>query len=272
MPSYIHYTHSRTRERSPSPSRSFYHTYSLEPEPSYTTQLIRRSTKSKPKYFTAQESEEVDDYPWPGTRKPTKPPRAVTITSPKKSNQIEDYNIWSYPAPLGREDSWERKRKYTSITPSPSRKDSWDKKYKYTYDYNYQPPSSRYHYARPESPVRGTKSDSNGWDFEARLRYTRPSKSKSESKEEQMGKEKPYHWPAELFRREKTKWEREDWQHIDKEKKRDRKVMWSDEWNDYDEANGWDEKEWNTERTTRYRSVRRGSMEEWRPLSGFRGW
>ncbi|KAH6129290.1 hypothetical protein HBI69_001810 [Parastagonospora nodorum] len=77
--SYLHLSHMRTRERSPSPPRR---------------SIIRRDTK-RSRFITLTDDEDDghDDYPYSASHRPVKPSRALTIRD--QPSQLERYNIWS---------------------------------------------------------------------------------------------------------------------------------------------------------------------------------
>jgi len=104
--SYLHYTRTRERERSPY----------LTEDPIYTRPLVRQNSKRQ--RVDLYSDDEYDDYPYASKALPvSKPSRSLTIRQP---TQLEKYNVWSYtPSPPARtydSDEDDNRYKYTSTT------------------------------------------------------------------------------------------------------------------------------------------------------------
>jgi len=106
---YLQYTRTRERERSP---------YTTE-DPLYTRPLVRQNSKRQ--RVDLYSDDEYDDYPYSSRAlqvvQPSKPSRSLTIRQP---TQLEKYNVWSYsPSPRTRtydSDDEEKRYKYTTTT------------------------------------------------------------------------------------------------------------------------------------------------------------
>jgi hypothetical protein len=234
--SYLHLTHTRTRERSPSPP--------LRP-------IIRRDTK-RSRLITLSDDEDDghDDYPYSLTHRPVKPSRALTIRN--QPTQLERYNVWN-----------DRNR-------SEDRDIEEDKTYERSRLYRH---TSRHHHHRDHSDDDCLRSDPEEREFRLKVAatFSRPRPVTSHHHHYES-----YLHPVDTFRREEKfvdeGWEtRERSRSRSRSKEYGRKdSFWGDGgfWGDCERKD--DTRDSEDEKWSRYRKIKRTKTEEWKPLTGWR--
>ncbi|KAF2691712.1 hypothetical protein K458DRAFT_398135 [Lentithecium fluviatile CBS 122367] len=161
-----------------------------------------------------------------------KPSKPSRALTIRQPSQLEKYNVWSHPKHSEKEHHHRR-------SASSDRDDDRTIRYKYTTT-RYEPSHTHAH-----------SDDESDREREFRLKvkatFGRPKSSHSSS-------HKVMAWPGEVFKR-REKFVDEDWESRERER--------NGEW--------WDENEPQlTERTVRYRKIKRTRTDEWKPLSGWR--
>jgi hypothetical protein len=139
--SYLHFTHTHARERTPE-----YEAYNSRP-------LVRRNTHTHGRNITLSDLDDDghDDYPYPSNHKSNKLSSALTVRD--QPSQLERYNIWSNDTRNDEDDerrrSYDRRRtyKHSDRHYHSDDEDADDRAFRLKINSTFDRPSTSYHHS-----------------------------------------------------------------------------------------------------------------------------